>query len=106
MNTDQLIEKGLSGGGTPLLSISQLRELLPDLLTRGLYVRSLEAYSVDDEEWQTPRLEFSMLGLEGYDEAASDVAPALHRELLARKLSLAEASGMRFLFNAWFVEAE
>ena len=106
MNTDQLIEQGLSGGGTPLLSISQLRELLPELSTRGLYVRSREAYSVDDEDCQTLRVEFSMLGLEGYDDAEADVAPALHRELLTRKLGLAEATGMRFLLNAWFVEAE
>ena len=96
----EVLATGRTPGGTPLLSADELEASLGGIRKEGMFVQSMEAYTLKGEK-EILTLEFGILGLDGQDdwEAHGDVERAF--ALVSEKISEARKSGDTVAFKVW-----
>lgn len=100
----EVLATGQTARGTPLLSIDELEESLDDIREKGMFVHSMEAYTLRDGQ-EILTLEFGILGLDGENdwEAHHNVEKSF--SLIKEKISRARNSGTTIAFKIWLDDA-
>ena len=88
-----------AGSGAKLLTIERARCLTDLAEARNMFVQSMEAFNLLEDNVIQPNLEFSMLDL-GYDEHAAATPQALN-EVARSIFDLAEQLDRRIGFDVW-----
>lgn len=98
---NEVFAEAEEGGGSRMLNGSELAQLVEYARTRNAAVTNVETYELR-EDWQIPRIDLGIYGLDGNDEGLTDIQRIdLAAGYVSEVLSLADEEGHRFGYIAW-----